>query len=174
MKLSTLLAPLSLLLTAASADHAGEVAIEHALIAVRDSTLKLGSMFPLWNGQYEGTKKIVNQTTVVLNNIRAGTAAATAAAPLTILETLGVAQQVILLAEAVPLAMQQLIDARRKFAALELVPVILMTVELQKCATKDMSAAITAKVPSNLRDVAGTLVLPINKALDRAIAAYQP
>ncbi|KAK4150782.1 putative antigenic cell wall protein [Chaetomidium leptoderma] len=170
MKFTTLLAPLALVGTAL-ADGKAVVA---ALTKVDETTGKLGDAVTKWKGDIFGTLPIIAESTTLLVQVKKGTKTAEESEALDFDATLAVATATNNLVTSVNTTLSALMDAKPKFDKLLMSPLILVTLGLQKRATTDMSAAIIAKVPAELQELAKGLVAPIDASFEQAIDAFHP
>ncbi len=170
MKFTTLLLPLTL----ATTTLAETKTIVSALATVDTATTKLGSAVTSWRGDLLGTLPIIADSTSLLVKVKQGTKTAENSAALDLPATLEVATATNKLVASVNTTLGALISAKKKFDKLLLSPIIFGNLELQKCATDEMSKAIIAKVPANLQDLAKGLVAPISKSFDLALDVFHP
>ncbi|KAK0627573.1 hydrophobic surface binding protein A-domain-containing protein [Immersiella caudata] len=167
MKLTTLLAPLSLVATVFA-----QGVIEQSLTTVNEQALELQQAVESWKGSFLGTLPIIKESTDILDSIHKGTKAAKGSPPLDVLGAIGVAVATQTLAQSVNTTLTTLIAAKPKFDKLLLSPAILINLSLQKAATTKMSEVIIEKVPVELQPTAQELIKPIDAAFEFAIQRF--
>lgn len=170
MKLTTLLAPLTLI-GAALADSA---AIVDAVKKANEDTAKLGQVVSKWKGDILGTLPIVAESTALLVTVKKGKKVASESDEMDFYGTLDVAYAVTDLTAVVNTTLTALIDAKPKFDKLLMSPLIFGTLELQKKATDEMSEAIVSKVPVQLQDLARDIAAPIDASFELALDEFHP
>jgi hypothetical protein len=156
----------------ASTALASGASIIAAMDSISNSTKALNKTIASWDGRVLGVCPIVVKSTQLLLDIKNGTEVAHASANLTFSEAVQVASATTSLATVVNSTLTTIIKAKSKFDKLLLSPVILVTLELQKGATDDFSAAVIEKVPASLQATAKGLVKPISDAFSKAIDKY--
>jgi hypothetical protein len=161
----------ALLATSVLADGASILA---AMARISADSAELNATVSEWNGGILGVLPITIQSTTLLNDIKNGTAVAQASANLTLIQAIQVAQATQTLAKGVNSSLETIIAAKTKFDHLLLSPVILLSLQLQKDASADFSAAVISKVPANLQGAAQVLVGQIQDSFAKAIGIYNP
>ncbi|KAH6895965.1 hydrophobic surface binding protein A-domain-containing protein [Thelonectria olida] len=156
----------------ASTAVASGATIIAAMDSISNSTKALNKTIASWDGRVLGVCGITVKSTQLLLDIKNGTEVAHASANLTFNEAVQVASATTSLATVVNSTLTTIIKAKSKFDKLLLTPVIHVTLELQKNATDEFSAAVIEKVPKSLQGTAKGLVKPIAEAFDKAIKKY--
>ncbi|KAG7287465.1 hypothetical protein NEMBOFW57_006976 [Staphylotrichum longicolle] len=170
MKLTALLLPLTLVGPALATTNA----IVGALTTVDQTTIKLGKAVTKWKGDIFGTLPIITESTTLLVQVKKGTKAAEDSPALDFQQTIDVATATNKLVVSVNTTLSALITSKRKFDKLLMSPLIFVNLGLQKHATSEMSAAIIAKVPKELQELAKGLVAPIDASFEKAIDVFHP
>jgi hypothetical protein len=178
MQLTTLLPALTLLLhptlaTTTTTSSSDQPTIVEALTTVNQTTTKLGTTVASWQGSILGTVPILAESTALLIQVKQGTDAAEASAPLDVPGTLAVATATNALVKSVNATLAAIVGAKGKFDRLLLSPLIAVNLGLQRKATAEMSESVIAKVPEGLRELARGLVKPIDESFGVAVEAYR-
>jgi hypothetical protein len=117
--------------------------------------------------------KILGQNTHLLRTIKEGTKVAEVSEPLEPLEALGAAGETQALVGAVQSSLSTIVSKKSVFQKRLLQPAILLRLKTQQAVSSEFSTAVVEKVPAELREVAKTLVAPVNEAFVAAIAEYK-
>lgn len=104
--------------------------------------------------------------------INTGTTTVNGLAALNSIDALGLVTPIQNLAKDVGTLVDHVIAAKPNFVADGLAGDVLASLQEQKTASQALAAAITAKVPSSLRDIANQLSSQITAHIQRGIDAY--
>lgn len=140
---------------------------------VSTETVAFNQTVANWWGGPLGLIPIIAKNNELLNTVKDGTKKAQASDPLDFNTALEVAQDTIDLSNVLKSTVDSLIRQKPKFSIYLIVNAIIKdSLQKQKAATADLSAAIVSKVPDDLKDVANSLIGDVNKQFDRGIAAF--
>lgn len=170
MRFLNLLLPLFSLLPFALADGA---AIQSAMKAIIQDTTTLNSTVASYNGQILTLLKILEDSIKLQNTVKSGTETAEDSAPLSALETLGVAGDTQTLTATVQSSLDTIVAKKKTFQKFLLQPAILLTLKQQRSGSTDFGNAVVAKVPEELRGVAQNLIKPVEDAFNKAVDEYE-
>ncbi|RMJ14830.1 hypothetical protein CDV36_005495 [Fusarium kuroshium] len=143
-----------------------------AINEIGNATLSLNKTIADWPKTLIGTLPIITKSTILLAEIHNGTKTARASRPLSLDETIAVAQATTKLGGQVNMTLETVIRAKPDFDRLLLRPVILLNLELQRDLTEDFSDAVIDKVPDELQANAKELVKGIGESFEKAIKTY--
>ncbi|KAL4731394.1 hypothetical protein ACLX1H_000360 [Fusarium chlamydosporum] len=146
--------------------------ISTAIDNISNATLALNKTIATWPQTLLGTIPITTKSTLLLTAIHDGTLDARESEPLSLEETLQVAKATSELSKDVSLTLDTVIAAKPKFDKLQVTPVILLNLKLQRALSADFSEAVISKVPDNLKANAKTLVQGIDDSFAKAIKKY--
>ncbi|KAL3954278.1 hypothetical protein ACCO45_012234 [Purpureocillium lilacinum] len=127
-------------------------AIVSAINTIKADTVDLGNHAASFKGDIIGVIPIAVGSLHLLDDIKKGTKTADASQPLTTPEALDLAGATGDLATS---------------------PIILLNLEQQQKATKDFSAKVVSKVPTELQAIAQALIKPIDDGFAQAIDKYK-
>ena len=147
-------------------------AISTAIDNISNATIALGHSITHWPQTLVGTIPITTKSTLLLAAIHQGTLAARHSEPLSVEETLQVAKATSELSQDVSETIDIVIGAKPKFDKIQVSPVILLNLQLQRALSADFSEAVIAKVPVDLQDKAKALVQGIDDSFAKAIKKY--
>ncbi|KAK4089265.1 hypothetical protein Purlil1_6254 [Purpureocillium lilacinum] len=149
-------------------------AIVSAINTIKADTVDLGNHAASFKGDIIGVIPIAVGSLHLLDDIKKGTKTADASQPLTTPEALDLAGATGDLATQVNKTLTAIIAAKPKFDKLLVVsPIILLNLEQQQKATKDFSAKVVSKVPTELQAIAQALIKPIDDGFAQAIDKYK-
>ncbi|ORY56649.1 hydrophobic surface binding protein A-domain-containing protein [Pseudomassariella vexata] len=148
-------------------------AIVTAMDSISQSNAALNSTIVSWNGDLLGTLPILTKSTTLLASLHDATKVAQASAQLNTIEAVTVAFATNDLVAETNLTLTNIIAARPKFDELLLRPIILLSLNQQKEASDEFSAAVVEKVPEELRGAADALVAALDEVFGVALESYE-
>lgn len=170
MQFFKLIFSLGFLLPFCMADGA---AIAGAIQNIVEDSIALNATIASYNGEILKLIKILSASTALQNTIKDATATAEDSEPLNALEAITIAGETQALAGAVQSSLDTIVAKKPVFKKNLLQPAILLTLKQQSKLSDEFSAAVSEKLPEELRELAGTLVQPIKDAFAAAIAEYK-
>ncbi|KAF2166704.1 hypothetical protein M409DRAFT_22760 [Zasmidium cellare ATCC 36951] len=150
-----------------------EQPIVDAITVIQARTQRVDTDVLAWSGDRRGFRPIFFDSQKLLKSINNGTNVANANESLDFNGAVNVGLATLNL---IPVVNQTLIDfiaTIPKFNKLYLTPTVLDSLNQQKAASDAFSAAVIAKVPDGLKDLAGQVTAPIDEDFDVSIAAFQ-
>ncbi|KAM5519933.1 hypothetical protein FOXYSP1_18357 [Fusarium oxysporum f. sp. phaseoli] len=162
---------LPLIALAGSAFASGD-SISTAIDNISNATLALNKTVATWPQTLLGALPITTKSTLLLTEIHKGFVIARESEPLSLEETLQVAKATSELSADVELTINTIIAAKPNFDRLQVSPVILLNLNLQRALSQDFSEAVISKVPKDLQGNAKVLVQGIDDSFARAISKY--
>ncbi|KAF4448756.1 Cell wall galactomannoprotein [Fusarium austroafricanum] len=162
---------LPLVALAGSAFASGD-SISTAIDSISNATLALNHTIATWPQTLLGALPITTKSTLLALEIHKGTVIARESGPLSLDETLQVAKATSELSSDVELTINTIIATKPNFDRLQISPVILLNLELQRGLSADFSAAVIEKVPKELQGNAKQLVAGIDASFARAIKKF--
>ncbi|OAA42529.1 antigenic cell wall galactomannoprotein [Beauveria brongniartii RCEF 3172] len=161
------------LLTLAALATTAVADIKGCLETIAASTVQLDKSVTSYQGGLLGLVPITTDALCLLNDINQCTSTARASAPLDYEAALDIAGATGTLADNVNTVIDDLVRAKPKFDRLLIVtPIIKVTVEQEREATKELCKQILAKIPKELADIAAILIKQIDDKFAEGIKAF--
>ncbi|KAH6723784.1 hydrophobic surface binding protein A-domain-containing protein [Leptodontidium sp. MPI-SDFR-AT-0119] len=167
------LAPVLSAVLLASTVAASGASISASLGRITSKALALNHIVASWKGDIFGVIPILTASSALTDAIENGTAVAKASKPLSQDEAFGIVGPASTLVDDTTSVLKTLVAAKPKFDALLIgSPLVLQILKTDRKDAKDLTTAVTAKVPAELQSVAQSITAPIDTAFANAIKKY--
>ncbi|PVH73666.1 hypothetical protein DL98DRAFT_606930 [Cadophora sp. DSE1049] len=169
LKLSSVI-PAVLLATSVAASGA---TIAAALQDVTAKAVKLNTTVASWKGDAFGLIPILSASTDLTDSLKKGASVAKASEPLSQEEAFTIVEPAQTLVEDTKSVLNTIVAAKPKFDKLFIAsPLVLQILKDDRAAAKNLTQAVTEKVPAELQEVATSITAPIDPAFAAAIKKY--
>ncbi|KAH7305665.1 hydrophobic surface binding protein A-domain-containing protein [Rhexocercosporidium sp. MPI-PUGE-AT-0058] len=157
----------------ASTVAASGASISASLDVITSKALALNTTVASWNGDFFGVLPILSASQALTDAINNGTAVAKASEPLSQEEAFSIVEPANTLVDDTKSVLNTLVAAKSKFDALVIgSPIVLQILKTDRADAKNLTTAVTEKVPVELQSVAESITAPIDVAFADAIEKY--